>query len=49
LFSTLEEFAKDAGCVAVEQWGRPGWAKVLPQLIPGFEQAYVVMRKNIGE
>jgi hypothetical protein len=33
----------------VEQWGRPGWAKVLPKLIPGFEQAYVVMRKNIGE
>ncbi len=49
LYPTIEQFAKDAGCKAVEQWGRPGWAKVLPKLVPGFEQAYVVMRKNIGE
>jgi hypothetical protein len=49
VFPTIEQFAKDAGCKAVEQWGRPGWAKVLPNLVPGFEQAYVVMRKNIGE
>ncbi len=49
LYPTIEQFAKDAGCKAVEQWGRPGWARVLPKLVPGFEQAYVVMRKNIGE
>jgi hypothetical protein len=49
LYPTIEQFAKDAECKAIEQWGRPGWAKVLPKLVPGFEQAYVVMRKNIGE
>jgi len=49
VFPTIEQFAKDGGAVAVEQWGRPGWARVLPKLVPGFEQAYVVMRKNIGE
>jgi hypothetical protein len=45
----LEQFAKDGGAIAVEQWGRSGWAKVLPKVVPGYEQAYVVMRKNIGE
>jgi len=49
LYPTIEQFAKDGGAVAIEQWGRPGWAKVLPKLVPGFEQAYVVMRKNIGD
>ena len=49
LYPTIEQFAKDANCKAIEQWGRAGWSKVLPKLIPGFEQAYVVMRKNIGE
>jgi hypothetical protein len=49
LFYTVEAFAKEAGCVAVEQWGRPGWAKVLPKYVPGFKQAYVVMRKEIGD
>jgi hypothetical protein len=49
LYPTIEQFAKDGGAVAVEQWGRPGWARVLPELVPGFKQAYVVMRKNIGE
>jgi len=47
VFPTVEQFAKDAGCKAIEQWGRPGWAKVLPQYVPGFKQAYVVMRKDI--
>lgn len=46
---TIERFAKEGGAVAVEQWGRLGWAKVLPKIVPGYEQAYVVMRKNIGE
>jgi hypothetical protein len=47
VFPTVEQFAKDSGCKAIEQWGRPGWAKVLPQYVPGFKQAYVVMRKDL--
>jgi len=47
VFPTVEQFAKDSGCKAIEQWGRPGWAKVLPKYVPGFKQAYVVMRKDI--
>ena len=47
VFPTVEQFAKDNGCKAIEQWGRQGWAKVLPQYIPGFKQAYVVMRKDL--
>ena len=46
-YSVLEEFAKKNNCKAVEQWGRPGWSKVLPKLIPGFEVVYHVMRKEI--
>jgi hypothetical protein len=49
MFPVVERFAKDQGCIAVEQWGRAGWAKVLPKYVPGFKQAYVVMRKTIGE
>jgi hypothetical protein len=47
VFPTVEEFAKVSGCKAVEQWGRPGWAKVLPKYVPGFKEAYVVMRKDL--
>lgn len=47
VFPTVEQFAKDTGCKAIEQWGRPGWAKILPQYVPGFKQAYVVMRKDL--
>jgi len=47
VFPTIEQFAKDTGCKAIEQWGRPGWAKVLPKYVPGFKQAYVVMRKDL--
>jgi len=47
VFPTVEVFAKECGCIAIEQWGRPGWAKVLPKYVPGFEQAYVVMRKKL--
>jgi trans-2-enoyl-CoA reductase len=43
----VEEFAKQNGCTAVEQWGRPGWSKILPKAIPGFEVVYHVMRKEI--
>jgi hypothetical protein len=49
LYPTIEQFAKEAGCIRCEIWGRAGWAKVLPKVLPGFEQAYVVMSKNIGE
>lgn len=47
VFPTVEAFAKQQGCKAIEQWGRPGWAKTLPKYVPGFKQAYVVMRKDI--
>jgi len=43
----VEKFAKDNNCKAVEQWGRPGWSKVLPKVIPGFNVVYHVMRKEI--
>lgn len=47
VFPTVEQFARDSGCKAIEQWGRPGWAKVLPKYVPGFKEAYVVMRKDL--
>jgi hypothetical protein len=47
LFYVVEDWALKSGCKAVEQWGRKGWAKVLPKIIPGFEEAYVVMRKEL--
>jgi hypothetical protein len=47
VFPTIEQFARSNGCKAIEQWGRQGWAKVLPQYVPGFKQAYVVMRKDL--
>lgn len=46
-YYVVEEFAKKNGCKAVEQWGRPGWSKILPKKIPGFETVYHVMRKEI--
>jgi hypothetical protein len=46
-FNTVEEFAKKHGAVACESWGRAGWSKVLPKVIPGFEVVYHVMRKKI--
>jgi len=49
LFGSVESFAKAQGCIAIEQWGRKGWAKALPKYVPGFEEAYVVMRKPIQE
>lgn len=47
VFPTVEEFARQIGCKAIEQWGRPGWAKELPKYVPGFKQAYVVMKKDL--
>jgi len=49
VFPTVEQFARDSKCKAIEQWGRPGWAKVLPKYVPGFKEAYVVMRKDLYE
>lgn len=46
-YYVVEKFAKENNCKAVEQWGRPGWSKVLPKAIPGFETVYHVMRKEI--
>lgn len=45
-WQVLEEFGKANNCIAAESWGRPGWAKTLPKLIPGFKPAYQVMRKD---
>jgi hypothetical protein len=47
VFPAVEQFAKDNNCKSIEQWGREGWAKILPKYVPGFKQAYVVMRKDI--
>lgn len=47
VFPTIEKFAKDSGCKSIEQYGRAGWAKVLPKYVPGFKQVYVVMRKDL--
>lgn len=47
VFPTVEAYAKEIGCVAVEQWGRRGWAKTLPKHVPGFEEVYTVMRKKV--
>jgi hypothetical protein len=48
-YYVVEEFAKKNGCRAVEQWGRKGWTKLLPQKIPGFETVYYVMRKELNK
>jgi hypothetical protein len=46
-YHVVEQFAKDSGCTSVEMWGRKGWAKALPKYLPGFEQTYIRMKKNI--
>lgn len=43
----IEEFGKKHQCVAVEQWGRPGWSRMIPKYIPEFKTVYHVMRKEI--
>jgi hypothetical protein len=47
MFPVVEQFARDSGCKSIEQYGRKGWAKTLPKYVPGFKQAYVVMRKDL--
>jgi hypothetical protein len=46
-YYAVEEFARNNGCKRVEMWGREGWLRRLPKVIPGWEQAYVVMTKEI--
>jgi len=47
VFPTIVQFAKDAGCTSIEQYGRKGWAKVLPKYIPEFKEVYTVMRYDL--
>ena len=47
VFPIVEKFAKECGCIAIEQWGRKGWAKTLPKYVPGFKEVYTVMRKEL--
>jgi len=47
VFPTVEQFAKDNGCARIEMWGRKGWINKLPKYVPGWEEAYTVMSKNI--
>lgn len=49
VFPTVIEYAKANGCKAIEQWGRDGWAKVLPKYVPGFKKAYTVMVMDLGD
>jgi hypothetical protein len=49
LHKHVESFGIKAGAIAVEQWGRPGWAKVLPKLVPGYKPVYQVMRKELPQ
>lgn len=49
LHSVVESFAIKGGAIAVEQWGRPGWTKVLPKLVPGYKPVYQVMRKELPQ
>lgn len=43
LSSVLERWAKEAGCQAMEVWGRPGWERVL-----GWNKTSTVISKNIA-
>lgn len=45
IMELVDQFARDQGCIAQESWGRKGWAKMLPKQIPGFFEAYTVMRR----
>jgi hypothetical protein len=47
VFPTIIQYAKDCGCKSIEQWGRKGWAKVLPKYIPEFKEVYTVMRIDL--
>lgn len=42
LAETVEQWAKEFGCDAVEIYGRPGWEKVLK-----YKRTHVVLRKDL--
>jgi hypothetical protein len=48
-FDKVVQFAKVNDCVAIEQWGRKGWARTLPKYIPQFKEVYTVMRYDLKE
>ncbi len=47
VFPTIIEYAKYNQCKSIEQWGRKGWAKVLPTYLPDFKEVYTVMRMDL--
>ncbi len=47
LLVEVERFARDNGCIAMEQWGRAGWSRELPKVVAGFREVYRVMRKDL--
>jgi len=47
VFPAVVEYAKFNNCKSIEQYGRKGWAKVLPKYIPEFKEVYTVMRYDL--
>ena len=47
LMETIEGWASKMGCKYVEEYGRKGWRKV--GATRGYEETYVVMRKQVNE
>jgi hypothetical protein len=47
LYDHIEGFAKQNKAKAIESWGRKGWVKYLPKVLPGFTESYVIMRKEL--
>ena len=45
LYPHLEDYAKDAGCDAVEVWGRRGWERVGKEY--GYDYIHSVVRKKL--
>ena len=47
VFPTIVEYARYNQCKSIEQWGRKGWAKVLPTYLPEFKEVYTVMGMDL--
>jgi len=47
MINVVKQYAIDNGCKAIEQYGRKGWAKMLPKYIPEFKECYTVMRIDL--
>lgn len=45
LFTECEQWFKEMGCQYIEEWGRPGWQRVMKQY--GYEAKQVVLRKYL--